>query len=175
MAPPLDSQSFTYHPNFADNFHGLLLGLWGTRARTVRSGLTCLMFGVFSAVLFWALGMPPGAVAPAAFVLAVGWGLFITVVVGGWQAWLLTRRQRRIGPAEIRVSEAGVERSTRSARVTHGWDAIAFVDETRRAFFLYDDAKPLFAIEKSALRAPGQVTALREFLSSRKPGNYDGP
>ena len=169
------SLSFTYHPNFADNFHGLLLGLWGTRARTGRSGLTCLMFGVFSALLFWALGMPPGAVAPTALLFAVTWGLFITLVVGGWQAGLLTRRQRAIGPAEIRVSEAGVERSTRKARVTHGWDAIAFVDETNRAFFLYDAAQPLFAIEKSALKAPGQVEALREYLRRRKPGNYSDP
>ena len=168
------NQSFTYHPNFADNFHGLLLGLWGTRARTMRSGLTCLMFGVFSALLFWVTGMPPGAVAPAALVFAVIWGLFVTFVVGGWQAGLLTRRQRAIGPAEIRVSEAGVERTTRRAQVTHPWDAIAFVDETRRAFFLYDTTQPLFAIEKSALQGPGQVEALRGYLRERKPGNYLG-
>lgn len=165
------NQSFVYHPNFADNFHGLVLGLWGTRARTMRSGLTCLMFGVFASLLFWMTGMPPGAIAPTAFLLAVAWGLLITFVLGGWQAGLLTRRQRGIGPSEIRVTEAGVERSTRKARVAHGWEEIAFVDETRRAFFLYDDAKPLFAIEKSAVQA-GDVEALREFLRSRKPGNY---
>jgi hypothetical protein len=169
------NQSFTYHPNFADNFHGLVLGLWGTRARTIRSGLTCLMFGVFSALLFWVLGMPPGAVAPAALLFAVAWGLFVTVVIGGWQAGILTRRQRAIGPAQIHVSDAGVERITRTARVTHAWDAIAFVDETTRAFFLYDAIQPLFAIEKSALRRPGEVEALRQFLRERKPGNYAGP
>ena len=166
------NRSFTYHPNFTDNFHGLLLGLWGTRARTVRSGLTCLMFGVFSAVLFWLVGMPPGAGAPAALVLAVAGGRFVTVVLGGWQAWLLTRHQRAIGPAEIRVDEDGVARSTRTARVTHGWDAIAFVDETQRAFFLYDATQPLFAIEKSAVGPAEELAALRAFLRSRKPGNY---
>ena len=166
------NQSFTYHPNFADNFHGLVLGLWGTRARTIRSGFTCLMFGVFSAMLLWATGMPPGAMAPAVLLFAIGWGLFVTVVVGGWQAGLLTRHQRSIGPAEIHVTEAGVARSTRNARVSHGWEAIAFVDETQRAFFLYDDTKPLFAIEKSALAGPGQVEALRGFLRQRKPGNF---
>ena len=166
------NQSFTYHPNFADNFHGLLLALWGTRARTLRSGLTCLMFGIFAALLFWVMGMPPGAVAPAALMLAITWGFFTTFVLGGWQAGLLTRRQRAIGPAEIRVTEAGVGRSTRRGHVTHGWDAIAFVDETRRAFFLYDKTRPIFAIEKSALGNPGQVDALREFLRNRKPGNY---
>ena len=168
------NQSFTYHPNFADNFHGLLLGLWGTRARTIRSGATCLMFGLFSALLLWMSGMPPGAVAPATLGFAVSWGLFVTVVLGGWQAGLITRRQRARGPAEIRVSETGVFRSTRAAQVTHPWEAIAWVDETSRAFFIYDATKPLFAIEKSALRGPGQVEALRGFLRERKPGNYLG-
>jgi len=166
------NRSFTYHPNFTDNFHGLLLGLWGTRARTIRSGLTCFMFGLFSALLFWSVGMPPSAVAPTAVLFAVAWGLFVTLVIGGWQAWLLTRRQHAIGPAEIRISEDGVERSTRKARVTHGWEAIAFVDETRRAFFLYDATQPLFAIEKSAVGPAEELAALRAFLRSRKPGNY---
>jgi hypothetical protein len=166
------NQTFTYHPNFADNFHGLLLGLWGTRVRTIRSGVTCLMFGVFSGLLLWMTGMPPGAMAPVVLLFAVAWGLFVTVVVGGWQAAILTRRQRAIGPAQIHVSETGVERRTRKAQVTHPWDAIAFVDETRRAFFLYDAEKPLFAIEKSALPEPAQVQALRGFLRERKPGNY---
>lgn len=169
------TRSFTYSPNLGDNFHGVVLGLWGTRARTIRSGLTCLMFGVFAALLLWFTGMPPGSVAPAALVFAVAWGLFITAGIGGWQAWLITRRQREIGPAEIRVGDEGIERSTRKGNVRHSWEAITWVEETHRAFFLYDATQPVFAIEKSAVGSGRELASLREYLRSRKPGSYRAP
>lgn len=166
------NRAFTYEANFADNFHGVLLGLWGTRAKTVRSGLTCLMFGIFGAVLLRVMGLPPNEFLPMALVLAVGWGTFITFVLGGQQALLLTRRQRAIGPARITVTAEGLERATRSASVQQNWDGIAYIDETSRAFFMYDATHPVFAIEKSALGRGEELAALREFLRSRKPGNY---
>lgn len=166
------SRSFTYTPNFADNFHGVVLGLWGTRSRSLRSGLTCLMFGVFAALLLWLTGMPPAAVAPAALVFAAAWGLFITAGIGGWQSLLLTRRQREIGPAEIRLTDQGVERLTRAGSVRHAWDSITWVLETHRAFFLYDDRQPVFAIEKSALGSRHELDSLRAYLKALKPGDY---
>ena len=165
-------REFTYEANFADNFHGVLLGLWGTRAKTVRSGLTCLMFGIFGAVVLRVMGLPPNQFLPMALVLAVGWGTFITAVLGGQQALLLTRRQRAIGPARIAITVDGLERTTRSATVQQNWDGIAYIDETSRAFFMYDATHPVFAIEKSALRSTDELVALRRFLSARKPGRY---
>lgn len=166
------NRSFTYSANFPDNFHAVVLGLWGTRARTLRSGLTCVMFGVFAALLLWLAGMPGGSVTPAALVLAASWGLLITVGIGGWQSLMLTRRQRAIGPAKIRVSDEALERSTRTASVRREWDAITWVDETARAFLLYDASEPVFAIEKSAVGSKHDLASLREYLRSRKPGNY---
>jgi len=160
-------RTFTYTPNLADNFHGVVLGLWGTRARTIRSGLACLMFGVFAALLLWLAGMPPGSVAPAALLFAVAWGLFITVGLGGYQSMLLTRRQKMIGPAEIRVSEEGLERSTRAGHVKVRWDDLRGLQETGRAFLLYDETHPVFAIEKSALASPAEVQAVRGFIHAR--------
>lgn len=130
------------------------------------------MFGLFAALLLWLAGMPPGSVAPAALMLAVTWGLFTTVGLGGWQTWLLTRRQRSIGPAEIRVSDEALERSTRVASVRQEWDAIAWVEETPRAFLLHDAAQPVFAIEKSAVGSRHEVDSLRAYLRGRKPGRY---
>ena len=169
------TRSFTYSPNFPDNFHGVVLGLWGTRARMIRSGLACLMFGVFASLVLWFTGMPPGAVAPAALLFAVAWGLFITAGIGGWQSYLLTRRQREIGPAEIRVRDEGLERETRKGHVRLAWDGITWIQETHRAFLLYDEAQPVFAIEKSAVGSRHELDSLRAYLQSRKPGSYRGP
>lgn len=166
------TRSFRYEPNYLDNFHAVILALWGTRARTMRSALTCLMFGVFGAMLLWLAGMPRDLFAPAVLMLAVAWGVFVTAGLGGWQSWLLTRRQRAIGPAEIRVSDAALERSTRVASVRKEWDAIAWVEETRRAFLLHDANQPVFAIEKSAVGSRQELDSLRAYLRSRKPGRY---
>lgn len=161
------NREFTYEPNFADNFHGVLLGLWGTRPKAVQSALTCLMFGLFAALLLWIAGMPRDLVGPMAIGLGIAWGVFTTFALGGWQALLLTRRQQSIGSARIRVSDEGLERTTRAASVKQSWDGISFVQETRRAFLLYDAAHPVFAIEKSALGSGEELLELRRFLRER--------
>ena len=165
------TRSFTYVPNFADNFHGVVLALWGHRAARMRSGLTCLMFGLFASLILWLAGMPPRSVAPAAGLLAVAWGLFVTFAIGGYQTVLLTRRQRAIGPAEIRVSDEGLRRATRAGSLDLEWDAVARVEETGRVFLLHGATKPVFAIEKSAVRSPAELAGLREFIRARVPGS----
>jgi hypothetical protein len=162
---------FTYAPSFRDNLHGLMLGFWGSPARIFRSVAMCVIFGLFAAAAIRNAGLPWSRAILAATAAAVSWGILFPAGFGAAFALLLTRRQRAIGPAEIVVSEEGLERSTARHAVKLGWDDVCHVRETRRAFLLYDAEHPIFAVEKSALGAE-EVAAVRRFLRERKPGIY---
>ena len=163
---------FAYAPSFRDNFHGLMLGFWGSPARIFRSTAMCVIFGLFAAAAIRNAGLPWTQAALAAIAAAVSWGVLFTAGFGAAFALLLTRRQRAIGPAEIVVPEDGLERSTARHAVKLGWDEVSHVRETRRAFLLYDSEHPIFAVEKSAIPSREEVAALRRFLRARKPGIY---
>jgi len=160
---------FTYAPSFGDNLHGLMLGFWGSPRRIFRSVAMCVIFGLFAAAAIRNAGLPWPRAALAAIAAAVSWGLLFTAGFGAALALLLTRRQRAIGPAQIVVSEEGLERSTARFAMKLGWDEVSHVRETRRAFLLYDAEHPVFAVEKSAIRSPAEMAALRRFLRERKP------
>jgi YcxB-like protein len=163
---------FTYAPSFRDNLHGLMLGFWGSPARIFRSVAMCVIFGLFAAAAIRNAGLPWSRAILAAIAAAVSWGVLFTAGFGAAFALLLTRRQRAIGPAEIVVSEEGVERSTARHAVKLGWEDVSHVRETRRAFLLYDAEHPIFAVEKSAIPSREDISALRRFLRERKPGIY---
>ena len=160
---------FTYAPSFRDNLHGFMLGFWGSPGRVFRSASMCAIFGLFAAAAIRSAGLPWSRAALVAIVAAASWGFLFTVGFGSAFALLLTRRQRAIGPAEIVVSEEGLERSTARHAVKLGWDEVSHVRETRRAFLLYDAEHPVFAVEKSAIPSAAEVASLRRFLQERKP------
>lgn len=160
---------FTYAPSFRDNLHGLMLGFWGSPARIFRSAAMCVIFGLFAAAAIRNAGLPWSRAILAATAAAVSWGILFTAGFGSAFALLLTRRQRAIGPAQIVVSEEGLERSTARFAVKLAWDEVSHVRETRRAFLLYDAEHPVFAVEKSAIPSPSEMAALRRFLQERKP------
>jgi hypothetical protein len=113
---------FTYAPSFRDNLHGLMLGFWGSPARIFRSVAMCVIFGLFAAAAIRNAGLPWSRAILAATAAAVSWGILFTAGFGAAFALLLTRRQRAIGPAEIVVSEEGLERSTaRPGYVADHW------------------------------------------------------
>lgn len=150
----------------------MLLGFWGTPSSAFKAAMMSLAFGAFTALAFMGAGFPPHVMVFIAAISSVAWAVIFTAVFGGWLAAAITRRQRALGPARIVVDEQGLERSTRSARVSQDWEGILRVVETSRAFLMFDASGPVFAIEKSALPTQHQVRALREFLQARKPGRY---
>lgn len=164
--------NFTYRPNFRDNFHAALFSSWGTARRAARSVLVCAMFGLFLFVFLGATGYPARVAVAAAVLGAIGWALVFSFAFSAWLAWSLLKRQRAIGPARIVITDEGLERSTANAASRVEWERIERVEETAHAFFLYDAARPVFAIEKSAVGAAGRIGALRQFLRARKPGRY---
>lgn len=165
----VNTLEFRYEPNFGDNFHGVLLGFWGTPAGAGRSLLMCVAFGAvfFGGLLL--LQVPPAFAAFLSLLASIGWGVLFSVGFGAWVAAALTRRQRAIGPARILVTGEGLERVTRSASVKRSWDGIARIVETHRAFLLFEGADPVFAIEKSAVKTEDELGALRELLRERVP------
>jgi hypothetical protein len=165
---------FTYEPNFSDNFHGVLFGFWGTRARAVRSVVTCVVVGVLSGLLLWASGLSLGLVIVLAVIASVAWGALFTVGLAAILAASLTKRHRAIGASQIVVTPEGIERISGASSVRKAWSDIARVEETKRVFFLYDAENPVFAIEKSAVGEGEALGRLRQFLRERKPGAYLG-
>lgn len=158
---------FRYQPNFADNFHGVVLGIWGNRPSAVRYGVMCLGTGALVLVGLAAFGVPLLAAVLLGVVATLAWAALFTFGFGAWIAATLTRRQRAIGTARIVVTEEGLERITRAASTRQSWDAIVRIVETRRAFLFYDAEDPVFAIEKSAVETADELAALRRFLAAR--------
>lgn len=163
---------FTYQPNFRDNFHAAIFSFWGTPTRALRSALVCTMFGLFLFVFLRSVGYSAQGAIVAALAGAAGWALVFSIAFSAWLAWSIVKRQRSRGPARISVTAEGVERSSGSASLRVAWEGVARIDETRHAFYLYDESRPVFAIEKSALASREELRALREFLRERKPGRY---
>ena len=164
--------NFTYEPSFEDNFHGVLFGFWGTPGRALRTALMCLALGVLATVSLLAMRLPWQWAVSIALVGSIAWGALFTVGFGAWLAASLTKRQRTLGETRIAVTEAGVERTSGAVSIKQDWNGISRVVETGRVFFLYDADRPVFAIEKSAVRSSDALSELRRFLRERKPGKY---
>jgi len=77
-------------------------------------------------------------------------------------------------PQQIIVTEEGVERVLRDARVKHSWTAISRIEESPWAFMLFGSSGLITGIEKSGITSETELQTLRSFLRNKKPGKYLG-
>ena len=175
------NQSFTinWHPTIQDAYRALLLGFWGTPRRVVRSSVLLFVFpGVAFAYLFnfvmgWQLSQAQMAMAVTGFGFA--WGVLFGLSFGVWLAHYSVKNLRAKGdPQQIIVTEEGVERVLRDARVKHSWTAISRIEESPWAFMLFGSSGLITGIEKSGITSETELQTLRSFLRNKKPGKYLG-
>lgn len=164
---------FEYRPLFADCYHAVVQGWWGSPLRALRS----LAFSALPAAALVEGGYAPSLAAyPLPLSIGIGtlvWAVGFTLFVGAALAGYMLMMQRQAGDRQHFVVDAtGVERLIGNARFACAWDDISRVVETRRTFVLLHGRRPVVGLEKSALAAGGRVDALRRILRARKPGRY---